>query len=197
MSMFALRPWSDPSAGAAELPQLPVASAPVTTGVLANALVATVLGPVTPAPVAAPDLAPKQAHPASVAPPARHPSRASHTSAPAQRSSAPAQPARTTSTVHRPKAAAHTAPPATTGYGCSAALAYLAAHAAPGFRFECPGYSYGHQAMTCVDVAPQCPGTQVIAITVPCPAAYKNEASNSWVLLGKSNAPIDPYGYCH
>jgi hypothetical protein len=24
-----------------------------------------------------------------------------------------------------------------------------------------------------------------------------NEASNSWVILGDSNAVIDPYGYCH
>jgi hypothetical protein len=83
------------------------------------------------------------------------------------------------------------------GYGCSAALAYLAKHAAPGFTFECPGYSEGHQAMTCMNVAGVCPGVNLITISVPCAAAYMNESSNSWVLSGKSNAPIDPYGYCN
>jgi hypothetical protein len=82
------------------------------------------------------------------------------------------------------------------GYGCAPALAYLEAHAAPGFTFECPGWAYGHQAMTCVDVAGVCSGTKVIAISIPCPAAYMNEASNSWVVLGESKAPLDPYGYC-
>jgi hypothetical protein len=51
--------------------------------------------------------------------------------------------------------------------------------------------------MTCVNVAGVCPGADLITITVPCPAAYMNEASNSWVLLGLRKAPIDPYGYCH
>jgi len=83
------------------------------------------------------------------------------------------------------------------GYGCAAAIAYLQANAAPGFTFECPGYSYGHQAMTCVNHAPQCPGQRLIAITVPCPAAYENEAHNSWVLIGARSGGIDPYGYCH
>ena len=35
------------------------------------------------------------------------------------------------------RAAASSATP--TGYGCAAALAYLAANAAPGFTFQCPG----------------------------------------------------------
>jgi hypothetical protein len=82
-------------------------------------------------------------------------------------------------------------------FGCGAALAYLGAHAAPGFRFECPGYALGHQAMTCIDVAGVCPGSHLIVIDVPCSAAYMNEASNSWVLEGLRQAPIDPYGYCH
>jgi hypothetical protein len=81
-------------------------------------------------------------------------------------------------------------------YGCGAALAYLSAHAAPGFSFECPGYADGHQAMTCENIPGLCPGTKLIAISVPCAAAYMNEASNSWVLSGESDAPIDPYGYC-
>jgi hypothetical protein len=82
------------------------------------------------------------------------------------------------------------------GYGCSEAEAYLASHAAPGFSVICPGYALGHQAMTCMDVAAVCPGTKIIAIADPCPAAYMNEASNSWVLSGLRKAPIDPYGYC-
>jgi hypothetical protein len=82
-------------------------------------------------------------------------------------------------------------------YGCASAIAYLHAHAAPGFAIECPGYAEGHQAMTCDNVAGVCPGAKVIAISVPCPAAYMNEASNSWVVEGQSHEPIDPYGYCH
>ncbi len=82
------------------------------------------------------------------------------------------------------------------GYGCGAAISYLEKHAAPGFSFECPGYAEGHQAMTCVNVAGVCPGAKLIAISVPCAAAYMNESSNSWVLSGESDAPIDPYGYC-
>jgi hypothetical protein len=89
------------------------------------------------------------------------------------------------------------APPVPTTYGCGPALSYLAAHAAPGFRFECPGYALGHQAMTCINVAGVCPGSHLIVIGVPCSAAYMNEASNSWVLEGLRQAPIDPYGYCH
>jgi hypothetical protein len=83
------------------------------------------------------------------------------------------------------------------GYGCAPALAYLQAHAAPGFTFECPGWADGHQAMTCINVAGVCSGTKVIAISIPCPAAYMNEASNSWVVMGESDAPLDPYGFCH
>ncbi|HXW34200.1 MAG TPA: hypothetical protein VEJ87_06430 [Acidimicrobiales bacterium] len=84
-----------------------------------------------------------------------------------------------------------------TAYGCEAAIAYLTAYSAPGFSFECPGYADGHQAMTCVDDQPSCAaGEKLIAIAVPCAAAYMNEASNSWVLTGSSDSPIDPYGYC-
>ena len=90
---------------------------------------------------------------------------------------------------------AHAAP--ATPSGCPAALAYLAAHAAPGFRFVCPGYAYGHQAMTCVNVAGMCPNEELIVIAVACPASWMNEANNSWVLTGRSSGPIDPYGYCH
>lgn len=80
---------------------------------------------------------------------------------------------------------------------CQAALAYLAAHAAPGFVASCPHYADGHEAATTCVGAPQCmPGTEFIWIADPCPAAYMNEASNSWVISGQSMAPWDPYGYC-
>jgi hypothetical protein len=80
---------------------------------------------------------------------------------------------------------------------CGAALAYLGAHSAPGFQYECPGYALGHQAMTCIDVAGVCPGAKLIVISDVCPASYMNEAHNSWVLSGLSSGSIDPYGYCH
>jgi hypothetical protein len=40
------------------------------------------------------------------------------------------------------------------------------------------------------------PGTAFIWIADPCPAAYMNEASNSWGIVGQSSAGIGPYGYC-
>jgi hypothetical protein len=83
------------------------------------------------------------------------------------------------------------------GDGCQAALAYLQSHAAPGFVAMCPHDAEGHQAETICDNAPRCqPGTMFIYIADPCPAAYMNEASNSYVLIGQSNAPWDPFGYC-
>ena len=81
--------------------------------------------------------------------------------------------------------------------GCQAALAYLASHAAPGFAVACPHDAGGHEATTVCNGPPDCAaGTMFIWIADPCPAAYMNEASNSWVLLGRSDAPWDPYGYC-
>jgi hypothetical protein len=80
---------------------------------------------------------------------------------------------------------------------CAAALAYLTAYAAPGFQLECPANAQGHEATTtCISEHTLCDLGRIIEIADPCPAAYMNEASNSWVLLGLSNAPIDPYGYC-
>jgi len=83
-------------------------------------------------------------------------------------------------------------------FGCGPALVYLHAYAAPGFALECPGNAGGHQATTtCVNGRTHCSlGGELIVIADPCAAAYMNEASNSWVLLGMSRAPIDPYGYC-
>jgi hypothetical protein len=83
-----------------------------------------------------------------------------------------------------------------TASGCAAALAYLQAYAAKGFTLECPGDAEGHEAMTCLDVVGACPGSSVIAIADPCPEAYMNEASNSFVITGVSDTPIDPYGAC-
>lgn len=81
--------------------------------------------------------------------------------------------------------------------GCAAALAYVASHAAPGFVASCPHPDGTYQATTTCVNAPHClPGTAFIWIADPCPAAYMNEASNSWVLVGQSSAPVDPYGYC-
>jgi hypothetical protein len=83
------------------------------------------------------------------------------------------------------------------GFGCEAALDYLSAYAAPGFWSVCPGDARGHQAMTvCQSGLSRCSLMRIIVIADPCPAAYMNEASNSWALMGESDAPIDPYGSC-
>lgn len=84
-----------------------------------------------------------------------------------------------------------------TAWGCAAALAYLYAYAAPGFTFQCPGDALGHEGMTeCVSGDAPCSLVALVAIADPCPAAYMNEASNSWALMGLSDAPLDPYGAC-
>jgi len=92
-------------------------------------------------------------------------------------------------------------PPATTrpgavvqAYGCAAALEYLQLYAAPGFRFVCPGYALGADALTCIDYPGVCPGEKLIIIHDPCPVAYMNEASNSWVIQDLLDVPIDQYG---
>ena len=88
-----------------------------------------------------------------------------------------------------------TPPPPAAGlqWGCGAALAYLSAHANPAYTLVCPGYAEGHQAMTCNELAAICPGSNDIVINIPCPAAYQNEAWNSWHIV---NGPFDPYGSC-
>jgi hypothetical protein len=82
-----------------------------------------------------------------------------------------------------------------TAWGCGAAVAYLQAYAAKGFTLQCPGYADGREAMTCWNTS-SCPGSAVIAIADACPEAYMNEASNSLVMTGAAEAPIDPYGPC-
>jgi hypothetical protein len=76
------------------------------------------------------------------------------------------------------------------GYGCAAAIAYLEAHANPAFAIECPGNANGNEAWTCAD-SPGCENRAFIAIADPCPAAYMNEAHNSW-----GQPPWDPFGDC-
>jgi hypothetical protein len=84
-----------------------------------------------------------------------------------------------------------------TGYGCNAALDYLTKYAAPGFWLVCPGYARGHQAETvCQSGTAPCNIMRIIVIADPCPNAYMNEASNSWLMMGASDAPLDPYGAC-
>ena len=113
----------------------------------------------------------------------------------------------TTTTTAPPPTTTTTAPPApppppastalpakgaATADGCSAALAYLSAYSAPGFTFECPGNALGHEAMTCINTAGVCSNERLIAIADPCAVAYMNEASNSWVMTGVSDAPSIP-----
>lgn len=146
-----------------------------------SAGIATVLNPgVT---VAAPAKAPA-ARPAPASPPAQPPARAAVAPQPA-----PSRVAATRVETGAIVAAAQS------GWGCADALAWLATHSAPGYRFVCPGYAYGHQAMTCNNTS-LCPGERLIVIAEPCPAAYKNEAHNSWILSGLASGVIDPFGYC-
>lgn len=115
----------------------------------------------------------------------------------------PVPPAMPTTTVVTPAPAPRTAAPAPRS-GCPTALQYLAANAAPGFQLVCPGNAQGHQGPTCLDLAPCAPGQHMIVIADPCPAAYMNEAHNSWVLLHQTSgapipggqADIDPFGHC-
>jgi hypothetical protein len=97
---------------------------------------------------------------------------------------------------------------------CAAALAYLAAHAAPGFAHHCrPGSLHTPDgpvaAYTCVPGSTvSCPdGVAEIIIAAPtCAASYRNEASNShWdfseggiVAPGtvQNGRTWDPYGPC-
>lgn len=104
-------------------------------------------------------------------------------------------------------APAPSAPPS----GCAAALAYLAAHAAPGFVSSCPHDAGGNAAETVVPPQPiNNRGVINGAIYIndtSCAAAYENEAANShghfaldangddyytWVWP----VPLDPYGRC-
>ncbi len=162
----------------------------------AVAMAATIKRPITPAPAPAP--APSSAPAATVTtttttvPPAPTP-------APAPPPAPAAAPAATVAPASAPAPSDPSVVPPVgqaTAWGCGAALAYLQAYAAKGFTLECPGYAEGREAMTCMNQAGVCPGTSVIAIADPCPQAYMNEASNSFVILGLADTPIDPFGPC-
>ena len=101
---------------------------------------------------------------------------------PTTASSSATQPTPSTSTTKAPT-------PNTTS--CEWALAYLRANAAPGSTFECPGYAYGHQAVTLTTCGPDGCSNHIIIHAV-CAASVMNEAWNSRHL----NGPIDPYGHC-
>jgi hypothetical protein len=88
-------------------------------------------------------------------------------------------------------------PPVTTpapAGDCAAALAYLAAHQAPGFVDTCgTGTALGHYGVACWN-STYCPGGQkVVHIACPLPFVYMNEAHNSWTLVGAGSG-IDPHG---
>jgi hypothetical protein len=91
-----------------------------------------------------------------------------------------------------PAAAAVSRPAVSTS--CTEALAYLAAHQAPGFTDSCAdGSAFGHLGVTCVNQAGMCEGRRYIHIACPAPFVYMNEAHNSWTLTGTGSG-IDPYG---
>jgi hypothetical protein len=152
-------------------------------------------GPATSTPIPAPsdvpieapiDAPPISSPTTSVAPPADLPS------TPAS-STSELPPALLPTTVPPNQIPPTTAPLA----GCRAAIDYLARHAAPGFRFVCPGDAQGHQAMTCVNDPGTCPNQWVIVIADPsCAAAIRNEALNSWIVTRQLKAPFDAYGHC-
>jgi hypothetical protein len=99
--------------------------------------------------------------------------------------------------------------PAAPANDCAAALAYLAAHAAPGFVASCPHYAGGNAAETVVPPQPVNPNGSVtgeIYISdTNCAIAYENEAANSHGHLVITSAgsyqwvwpaPFDPFGAC-
>jgi hypothetical protein len=130
--------------------------------------------------------------------------------APATLAAAPVTPPPAPVTPPPPAAPALPAYGHATTWGCTAALAYLQAYAAPGFALDCPGYAEGHEAMTCLHGTPQypdaCPSGPTIAIADACPQAYMNESANSWYMTGQlsteqqkfgvSYDSIDPFGAC-
>ena len=162
----------------------------------AAAMTATIVRPITPppAPAPAPAPAPVATTTTTTVPPAPTPAPAP---APPPAPAPAPTPAATVAAAPAPSdPGALPAVGQATTWGCAAALAYLQAYAAKGFTLECPGYAEGREAMTCMNQPGACQGASVIAIADPCPQAYMNEASNSLVLSGASDAPIDPYGPC-
>jgi hypothetical protein len=143
--------------------------------------------------------APAAPVPAEVAPAPEPPPAPAPEVPPAPAPEVPPAPAPEVSPPTEPAAPPESSPsPAelSTTWGCDAAVDYLRIHANPDFEIECPGNAFGHQAMTCAFTAGYCPDRRVIAIAVPCPAAYMNEAENSWIVSGFRPGPIDPFGHC-
>jgi hypothetical protein len=156
------------------------------------AMAASIVRPFTPPP--APEPATTTTTTTTTVPPAPAPARAP---APAPAPAPAAPPAPTVAAAPAPSdPGVLPAVGQATAWGCAAALTYLQAYAAKGFALECPGYAEGREAMTCMNQAGACPGTSVIAIADPCPQAYMNEASNSYVITGLADTPIDPFGPC-
>jgi len=106
-------------------------------------------------------------------------------------------------------------PAATPAKQCSIALAYLAAHAKPGYAHYCrPGplnigiaHAVSYTCMPGTTVG--CPdgGPEIVIADPSCAASYKDEASNSYWNFSSSNGVItpgavqdgrtwDPYGEC-
>ena len=124
--------------------------------------------------------------------------------APAHPSPVPTTTTTTTTTTPAPPptTTTTTAPPAN---DCATALAYLAANEAPGFTAYCPHDANGNAAVTTYLSCSTTCTDGVIYIANPCPAAYMNEAHNSWVFYeanaagnvwGFDQSQIDPYGAC-
>lgn len=158
----------------------------------AAAMAQTIVRPATPAPAPAPPAPTTTATTTAPAPPPTPP--APPVTPPTAAVAATPAPA----PAPTPAASDPAALPAVgqaTAWGCGAALSYLQAYAAKGFTLECPGYADGREAMTCWNTS-SCPGSAVIAIADACPEAYMNEASNSLVMTGAADAPIDPFGPC-
>jgi hypothetical protein len=80
------------------------------------------------------------------------------------------------------------------GYGCAAALAYLAANQAPGFVDVClpRAAGPGRAGFTVADTQGWVT-TGTVYISCPAPIVYQNEASNSWKFSGAA-VPLDPWG---
>jgi len=101
------------------------------------------------------------------------------------------------------------APSAASAGDCAQALAYLAAHAAPGFVSYCPHDAGGNAAETVVP--PQSVNSSggvhgmIYIADTNCAIAYENEAANSHGHLVRDSSgnytwvwpvPFDPYGRC-
>ena len=114
------------------------------------------------------------------------PARAHHMKTKIITMSSPTPPPAPTGPPTSPNPAPAAPLPAPDPNSCAAAISYLQMHANPAFHIQCPGHAAGHQAMTCINHAGLCAGEHLIAIAVPCPASYENEARNSYILTGQS-----------